>query len=53
MHGFLYDTFISYLPNHLKIPQHILDIGCGSGRDSFWFSNKLKVNVTAIDIAQS
>lgn len=45
----LYDTFISNLPHHLEIPNHILDVGCGSGRDSFWFSNKFGMNVTAID----
>lgn len=45
----LYDTFISNLPHHLKLPNHILDVGCGSGRDSFWFSNKFGINVTAID----
>ncbi|WP_296202314.1 class I SAM-dependent methyltransferase [Psychrobacter sp. UBA3962] len=45
----LYDAFVSQLPTDIKIPQHILDVGCGSGRDSFWFSNSLGANVTAID----
>ena len=45
----LYDSFISYLTDHQKMPQHILDVGCGSGRDSSWFSNRLGANVTAID----
>ena len=48
MHA-LYDAFVGQLPTDIKRPHHILDIGCGSGRDSFWFSNKLGVNVTAID----
>lgn len=45
----LYDAFVSQLPTDIKMPQHILDVGCGSGRDSFWFSNKFGMNVTAID----
>lgn len=48
MHA-LYDAFVSQLPADIKMSQHILDVGCGSGRDSFWFSNKLKMKVTAID----
>lgn len=48
MHA-LYDTFVSQLPTDIKMPQHILDVGCGSGRDSFWFSNKLGMKVIAID----
>lgn len=48
MHA-LYDAFVRQLPTDIKMPQHILDVGCGSGRDSFWFSNKLAMNVTAID----
>ena len=48
MHA-LYDAFVGQLPTDIKMPQHILDVGCGSGRDSFWFSNKLGMNVTAID----
>lgn len=45
----LYDAFIGQLPTDIKMPQHILDLGCGSGRDSFWFSNNLGMKVTAID----
>ena len=45
----LYDAFIGQLPADIKMPQHILDLGCGSGRDSFWFSNNLGMKVTAID----
>jgi len=45
----LYNTFVNQLPPDINIPDQILDIGCGSGRDSFWFSNKLGMNVTAID----
>ena len=48
MHA-LYDAFVSQLPADIKMSQHILDVGCGSGRDSFWFSNKLGMKVTAID----
>lgn len=48
MHA-LYDAFVRQLPTDIKMPQHILDVACGSGRDSFWFSNKLAMNVTAID----
>lgn len=45
----LYDAFTNNLPFHLGIPQNILDVGCGSGRDSFYFCNKLAMNVTAIE----
>lgn len=45
----LYNRFTSHLPTHLEVPHHILDVGCGSGRDSFWFSNKLGMDVIAID----
>ena len=48
MHA-LYKRFTSQLPSPSGISQHILDLGCGSGRDSFWFSNELGVKVTAID----
>ncbi|PNK59821.1 class I SAM-dependent methyltransferase [Psychrobacter sp. FDAARGOS_221] len=43
-----YDWFIESLPFHLG-PQRILDVGCGSGRDSFYFASKLAMKVTAID----
>lgn len=45
----LYDVFVANLPFHLGVPQHIHDVGCGSGRDSFYFSNKFGMNVTATD----
>lgn len=48
MHA-LYDAFVSQLPADIKMSQHILDVGCGSGRDSFWFSNRLGMKVTAVD----
>ena len=48
MHA-LYKRFTSQLPSPSGISQHILDLGCGSGRDSFWFANELGVKVTAID----
>ena len=48
MHA-LYKRFTGQLPSTSMVSQHILDLGCGSGRDSFWFSNKLGVKVTAID----
>lgn len=43
----LYQAFIDGLP--LDAPQNILDVGCGSGRDSFYFAHKLGFKVTAID----
>lgn len=45
----LYDSFVNTLPNPLAGPHCILDVGCGSGRDSFWFFNNLTRSVTAID----
>lgn len=45
----LCDQFVYELPFHLGIPNHILDVGCGSGRDAFWISNRYAINVTAID----
>ena len=45
----LYQAFTNNLPFESDIPQKILDVGCGSGRDSFYFANKLAINVTAID----
>jgi ubiquinone/menaquinone biosynthesis C-methylase UbiE len=33
----LYQPFLEHLPNAAKI----LDLGCGSGRDSFAFKNKV------------
>lgn len=45
----LYQVFINSLPCELDIPQNILDVGCGSGRDSFYFAHKLGFKVTAID----
>lgn len=45
----LYDVFVANLPFHLEIPQHILDVGCGSERYSFYFSNRFGMNVTTTD----
>lgn len=45
----LYQAFINSLPCKLGTPQNILDVGCGSGRDSFYFADKLAMKVTAID----
>ncbi|WP_299068109.1 class I SAM-dependent methyltransferase [uncultured Psychrobacter sp.] len=45
----LCDRFVYELPFHLGIPNHVLDVGCGSGRDAFWISNRYAINVTAID----
>ena len=44
----LYQPFIDNLPIRPSNQQHILDLGCGSGRDSMHFAN-LGFNVTAID----
>jgi cyclopropane fatty-acyl-phospholipid synthase-like methyltransferase len=40
----LYDKFETYL----KPKSHILDLGCGSGRDSLYFHNK-NYKVTSVD----
>ncbi|WP_201629002.1 class I SAM-dependent methyltransferase [Psychrobacter maritimus] len=44
----LYQPFIDNLPVRPISNQNILDLGCGSGRDSMHFAN-LGFNVTAID----
>ena len=44
----LYQPFIDHLPVRPTSQQKILDLGCGSGRDSMHFAN-LGFNVTAID----
>ncbi len=41
------NTFLSYLPSHA----HILDLGCGSGRDSLYFKQQ-GYRVTALDGAK-
>ena len=48
----LYHPFIATLPARSPNQQHILDLGCGSGRDSIYFAT-LGFNVTAIDGSQA
>lgn len=43
----LYQPFLAFLPEHA----HILDLGCGSGRDSWAFKNK-GYEVDAIDYSE-
>ena len=43
----IYEKFIDLLPNIDQ--QTILDVGCGSGRDSVYFAEQRHFNVTAID----
>ena len=45
----VYQPFLEYLP---KCNQAILDVGCGSGRDSVFFANQ-GFDVTAIDGSQN
>lgn len=45
--GPLYESFLKHLPKHGLI----LDVGCGSGRDSLAFKNK-GYNVDAIDYSE-
>ncbi|TCM62812.1 methyltransferase family protein [Acinetobacter calcoaceticus] len=45
--GSLYAAFLGYLPQHAKI----LDLGCGSGRDTLYFKNQGH-HVAAIDYAE-
>lgn len=44
----LYEPFIESLPATTQSQQRILDVGCGSGRDSLYFAD-LGFKVTAID----
>lgn len=45
----VYQPFLEYLPKpHLANQQKILDVGCGSGRDSVFFANQ-GFEVVAID----
>ena len=44
----LYQSFLNLLPANA----HILDLGCGSGRDSLAFKNK-GYRVTAIDYSEA
>ncbi len=48
----LYTPFIDALPSIFGREQRILDLGCGSGRDSLYFANQ-GFNVTAIDGSQT
>lgn len=44
----LYEPFVANLPATNQNQQHVLDLGCGSGRDSLYFAD-LGFKVTAID----
>ena len=49
----VYHPFLEYLPKtHLSNQQKILDVGCGSGRDSVFFANQ-GFEVVAIDGSKS
>ena len=49
----VYQPFLEYLPKaHLSNQQKILDVGCGSGRDSIFFANQ-GFEVVAIDGSQN
>lgn len=49
----VYQPFLEYLPKpHLANQQKILDVGCGSGRDSVFFANQ-GFEVVAIDGSKS
>lgn len=49
----VYHPFLEYLPKtHLSNQQKILDVGCGSGRDSVFFANQ-GFQVVAIDGSKS
>ena len=49
----VYQPFLEYLPKpHLANQQKILDVGCGSGRDSVFFANQ-GFEVIAIDGSKS
>lgn len=49
----VYHPFLEYLPKpHLSNQQKILDVGCGSGRDSVFFANQ-GFEVVAIDGSQN
>ena len=49
----VYQPFLEYLPKtHLSNQQKILDVGCGSGRDTVFFANQ-GFEVVAIDGSKS
>lgn len=43
--------FALYIKDYLKKGQSLIEMGCGNGRDSLYFSNELGLNVTAVDQA--
>ena len=45
-------SFARFVKKRIKKNSELIDIGCGNGRDSFFFS-KNNLNVTAIDISKN
>ena len=45
-------SFARFVKKKIRVNSEIIDIGCGNGRDSFFFS-KNKFKVTAIDISKN
>ena len=42
--------FAKYVATYLEAGKYLLELGCGNGRDSIFFSD-MKLNVTAIDVS--
>ena len=45
-------SFARFVKKRIKKNSELIDIGCGNGRDSFFFSRN-NLNVTAIDISKN
>jgi SAM-dependent methyltransferase len=48
-HPFNPSAFAIAISRHIKKPGLLIELGCGNGRDAIFFSQKLDVNVLAID----
>lgn len=42
-------NFAVFVSNFIMKDKHLLELGCGNGRDSFYFSKKEGIKITALD----